>query len=83
LNQWEELNHYLLDGSLEIDNNRAEPQLSPSLLEERTFYSSNTPKGARGSATIYSIIETAKENNLKPFEYLQYLFRAIAQRGYR
>ena len=34
----------------------------------------NTPKGARASAIIYSIIETAKENLLKPYEYLIYLF---------
>ena len=38
---------------------------------------SNTPKGASASATIYSIVETAKENGLKPFDYLQYLFEEM------
>lgn len=38
---------------------------------------SNTPRGARGSAIIYSIIETAKENNLKPYNYLMYLFERL------
>ena len=38
---------------------------------------SNTPRGARGSAIIYSIIETAKENNLKPFNYLIHLFEQL------
>ena len=33
-----------------------------------------TPKGADSSATIYSIVETSKENSLIPFEYLKYLF---------
>ena len=34
----------------------------------------NTPKGARSSAVIYSVVETAKENGLNPFAYLTYLF---------
>ena len=38
---------------------------------------SNTPKGAKASATIYSIIETAKENGLNPFFYLTYLFERL------
>ncbi len=38
---------------------------------------SNTPRGANASAIIYSIIETAKENNLNPFEYLTYLFERL------
>jgi len=38
---------------------------------------SNTPKGAKASATIYSIVETAKENGLNPFTYLKYLFERL------
>lgn len=38
----------------------------------------NTAKGARASATIYSIIETAKANNLKIELYLRYLFDNIS-----
>ena len=38
---------------------------------------SNTPKGADASAVIYSIIVTAKENKLKPFDYLKYLLEEI------
>jgi transposase len=37
----------------------------------------NTTRGAQASATIYSIIETAKENNLNPFTYLTYLFEKL------
>ena len=43
----------------------------------KNFLFSNTPRGAKGSAIIYSIIETAKENRLKPFEYLVYLFEQL------
>jgi hypothetical protein len=38
---------------------------------------SATPKGAKASAVIYSVIETAKENGLKPFEYLKHIFETM------
>jgi len=77
LNQWEHLNNFLLDGRLEIDNNRAERSIKPFVIGRKNFLFSNTPRGAKGSAIIYSIIETAKENHLKPFNYLTYLFERL------
>jgi len=47
------------------------------VIGRKNFLFSNTPRGAKGSAIIYSIIETAKENNLKPFNYLTYLFEQL------
>jgi transposase len=38
---------------------------------------SGTPKGASASATLYSIIESAKANNLEPYRYLRFLFEKI------
>ncbi|KMQ19167.1 hypothetical protein TU70_09310 [Bacillus mycoides] len=38
---------------------------------------SNTPRGARGSAIMYSVVETAKENGLSPYHYLRYLFETL------
>lgn len=77
LNQWENLNNFLLDGRLEIDNNRAERSIKPFVIGRKNFLFSNTPRGAKSSAIIYSIVETAKENNLKPFNYLTYLFEQL------
>ena len=77
LNQWEHLNSYLMDGRLEIDNNRAERSIKPFIIGRKNFLFSNTPRGAKGSAIIYSIVETAKENGLKPFEYLIHLFEQL------
>jgi transposase len=37
----------------------------------------NTPRGARASAVIYSIVETAKENGFNPYTYLTYLFEML------
>jgi len=36
-----------------------------------------TPEGARASAALYSLIETAKANKLEPYWYLRYLFENI------
>ncbi len=71
------LRNYLLDGRLEISNNRAERSIKPFVIGRKNWLFSNTPKGAKASAVIYSIIETAKENNLKPFAYLEYLFHQL------
>jgi hypothetical protein len=62
---------------LEIDNNRAERSIKPFVIGRKNFLFANTPRGAEGSAIIYSIIETAKENNLKPYNYLEYLFERL------
>lgn len=72
--QWPYLLRYLEDGRLEISNNRAERSIKPFVIGRKNFLFANTPGGAKGSATIYSIIETAKENGLDPYRYLTYIF---------
>jgi transposase len=73
-NQWKKLTAFLLNGRLEIDNNRAERSIKPFVIGRKNWLFSNTPKGAASSAVIYSIVETAKGNGLNPFDYLKYLF---------
>jgi len=79
LNQWDRLQGYLLDGRLEIDNNRSERSIKPFVIGRKNWLFANTPRGAGASAIIYSIIETAKENRLHPFYYLTYLFEKLPQ----
>lgn len=76
-NQWEKLTAFLLDGRLEIDNNRSERSIKPFVIGRKNWLFANTPKGAKASAIIYSIVESAKENGLNPFEYLTYLFEQL------
>ncbi len=76
-NQWTKLEAFLLDGRLEISNNRAERAIKPFVIGRKNWLFSNTPKGAKASAIIYSIIETAKANDLNPFYYLTYLFEQL------
>ena len=77
LNQWEKLEAFLLDGRLEISNNRAEREIKPFVLGRKNWLFSNTAKGATASAIAYSIIETAKANSLNPFYYLTFLFERL------
>lgn len=71
------LESFLLDGRLEISNNRAERSIKPFVIGRKNWLFSNTPKGAKASAVIYSLIETAKGNGLNPFPYLEYLFEQL------
>jgi transposase len=73
-NQRKYLENYLLDGRLEISNNRAERSIKPFVINRKNFLFANTPRGAKASAVMLSIIETAKECGLNPFDYLVYIF---------
>jgi transposase len=75
LEQWPRLNRYLDDGRLEISNNLAERSIKPFVMGRKNFLFANTQSGARGSTTMFSLIQTARENCLDPFRYLTYVFQ--------
>ena len=77
IRQWSKLTVFLADGRLEIDNNRAERSIKPFVTGRKNWLFANTPTGADASATVYSIVETAKENNLDPLQYLTFLFEQL------
>ena len=77
LGQWNKLTAFLADGRLEIDNNRAERAIHPFVTGRKNWLFANTPDGADASATIYSIVETAKANDLNPLTYLTFLFEQL------
>lgn len=79
LNQWQNLQNYLLDGRLNISNNNAEHMAKSFALCRKNFLFSNTPRGAEASATVMSIIETAKLNKIDSFKYLTYIFKTAPQ----
>ena len=74
LSQRKYLKRYLIDGRLEISNNRAERSIKPFVVDRKNFLFCNTQRGAKASAVMFSIIETAKENGLNPYTYLVYIF---------
>jgi len=69
------LEHFLLDGRLEISNNRAERSVKSFAIGRRNWLFADTVAGAKASAVLYSVIETAKENGLHPFDYLEFVFK--------
>lgn len=78
LNQWDKLQRYTLDGQLNIDNNRAERAIKPFVIGRKAWLFSQTENGAKASAVLYSIIETAKANGLTPFDYLMHLLEQLS-----
>ena len=77
LNQWHRLVGYIEDGNLSIDNNMAENSIRPFVIGRKNWLFSGTPKGAEASALLYSLIETAKANDLEPWAYLRFIFERL------
>jgi transposase len=77
LNLWPQLTIFLEDGHIPIDNNPAENAIRPFVVGRKNWLFSFSPSGARASATLYSLIESAKANGLEPRAYLAYLFERL------
>ena len=77
LGQWERVMVYLEDGCLQPDNNAAENAIRPFAVGRKNWLFSGSPRGAKASAAIYSLIETAKACGLNPFEYLLHVFERL------
>ena len=80
-NQWTRLIAYLVDGRIELSNNRAERSIKPFVISRKNFLFANTANGAKSSEVIFSLIETAKENGLDPYRYLTRLLNEAPKRA--
>ena len=76
-NQEKYLRVFLTDGDVPIDNNASERAIRGFCIGKKNWQMIDTIHGAKSSAIIYSIVETAKANNLKPFDYVQHLLEEI------
>lgn len=79
LNQEKYLRVFLTDGEVPIDNNASERAIRGFCIGKKNWQMIDTISGAKASAIIYSIAETAKANNLKPYEYFEYLLSVIPE----
>ena len=77
LNQWQRLVAYLDHAEMTPDNNAAENAIRPFVIGRKNWLFAGNPEGARASAALYSLIETAKANKLEPYKYLRYLFEKL------
>ena len=73
LNQEEYLRFFLTDGKVPMDNNTAERAIRPFTLGRKNWVNVDSIRGAEASAIMYSLVETAKANGLRVYEYLEYL----------
>lgn len=74
---WPRLVRYIDDGRLRPDNNLVENAIRPFAIGRKNWLFNGHPKGAAASAGLYSLIETAKANGLKAYDYLRYLFEQL------
>jgi transposase len=74
LTQWPKLIRYVQHGQLAIDTNQAENAIRPFALGRRNWLFADTIKGAKASASLYSLVQTARANELEPYAYLCRLF---------
>ena len=77
LNLWPQLIVYCEDEQIPIDNNAAENAIRPFVIGRKNWLFSGSPSGAHASALFYSLIETAKANQLEPRAYLTTLFEQL------
>jgi transposase len=77
LGQWSNFVNYLESSELTPDNNIIENAIRPFVIGRKNWLFSNTPRGARSSAVLYSLVESAKDNNLNVYNYLRFLFTKL------
>jgi hypothetical protein len=67
------LTYYVHNGEVGIDNNAAERQIRPFAIGRKNWLFMGSPDGATAAAALYSLIETAKLNDVNPEGYLRFL----------
>ena len=79
LTRWTALTRYTTDGRIEIDNNAAERALRAVALGRKNYLFCGSDAGGERAAAIYSLIGTAKLNDLDPQAYLRHVIERIAE----
>uniref|UniRef100_UPI0039A3C0E9 IS66 family transposase n=1 Tax=Thaumasiovibrio sp. DFM-14 TaxID=3384792 RepID=UPI0039A3C0E9 len=77
--QWPKLIRYIDDGHLSIDNNRAERAIKSLVIGRKNWLIADNSRGADASAMLYSIIETAKTNDLILYNYMVHCLKELAK----
>ena len=80
INQEKYLKVFLENGDVPIDNSAAERALRTFCLGKKNWMFHNTARGANASALVYSISETAKLNELRPYQYFEYILTELPKR---
>lgn len=79
INQKENLSKFLTDGRIPLDNNRAERSIRPFAVHRKNWLFADTIEGAKANAIMYTLVESAKMNNLNIYKYINYLLETLSQ----
>ena len=79
INQEKYLKEFLNNGEIPLDNNSAERAIRGFCIGKKNWVLIDTVNGAKASAIIYSIAETAKANHLRTYHYFEYLLTEILE----
>ena len=79
LNQQKELSEFLSDGKIPLTNSLAERAIRPFAVHRKNWLFADSVDGAKANAVMYSIIESAKVNNLNIYGYINYLLSELPQ----
>jgi transposase len=77
ISQWDKIIRYLELPYLTPDNNGSENAIRPFVLGRKNWLFSGSSNGAKASCFVYSLIETAKQNDLNPYGYLLHIFKEV------
>ena len=77
LNQWDKLIEFTKNPLVPIDNNYLEAQIKNFAVGRKNWLFSSSENGAHASATLYSLIASAKVNGLDPYKYLHLIFKEL------
>ena len=77
--RWVALTRYRDDGRIEIDNNSAERSIRPLVLGRRNYLFAGSDAGGERAANIYTLIATARLNDIDPYLYLRHVLERIAE----
>ena len=75
LKQWDKLARYLDNPNLTPDNNLSENAIRPYVIGRKNYMFHKSPEGAISACGMYTLIETAKQNNVEPLKYMNELFK--------
>lgn len=79
INQEKYLRTFLNDPEVPLDNNPAERAIRPFCVGKKNWNIIDSIHGAEASAIVYSLTESAKANDLKPYEYIKHLLTEIPE----
>lgn len=77
---FDDLQTYLTNGYVELPNNLAERVIRPFVINRKVFMTSGSSAGAKYTTVLFSIIQTAKINNLQVSKYLEYILDNLNQK---